>query len=454
MLDGNIDIGQHLGRIANGLDKLIGHALGLQVEYADPNVMRTHRLGNGLQQLSQIARRALGEVLVGKVSAPNARVLTDQNDLAHTTGDQVAHLGDNALGIARVITTADIRDHAEAAEAVATIGNLDVSNGALDSALDLRNIGSDLTLDTQHAIDDRHDAVLLVGLHKGSDLGQLVRQVVAIARRHTAAHDDGTRTNAVLNLVGELERGLDALGRCGGEERACIDDGDIGILWVECLLVARGGQKRTHAVGVNLVLSAPEGDVEHGAQRCIHVGEQSFRMILAVVGELQRLAVVLVAQELDNGLQRVLRSRGNTQLLGLDGHLDLELLILDVLVDLLGGRLVDTLDDMAEHAHGAARCRLRSIPRDSLEVDAALDELGAQDIDDLLGDKVGRGVDRKELVALRKLDRGAGILQVIALGNLARGLLEGVVDLLHVDLGHDVEAGIFSHDVSFRVRAA
>ena len=105
----------------------------------------------------------------------------------------------------------------------------------------MRNIGSDLTLDTQHAIDDRHDAVLLVGLHKGSDLGQLVRQVVAIARRHTAAHDDGTRTNAVLNLVGELERGLDALGRCGGEERACIDDGDIGILWVECLLVARGG---------------------------------------------------------------------------------------------------------------------------------------------------------------------------------------------------------------------
>ena len=63
-------------------------------------------------------------------------------------------------------------------------------------------------------------------------------------------------------------------------------------------------------------------------------------------------------------------------------------------------------------------------------------------------------MDRKELVALRKLDSGAGILQVIALGNLARSLLEGIIDLLHVDLGHDVEAGIFSHDVSFRVRAA
>ena len=100
MLHGNIDIGQHLGRIANGLDKLVGHALGLQVEHANPHIMRTHRLSNGLQQLRQIARRALGEVLVGKVGTPDARVLTDQNNLAHATGDQVAHLGDNALGIA------------------------------------------------------------------------------------------------------------------------------------------------------------------------------------------------------------------------------------------------------------------------------------------------------------------------------------------------------------------
>ena len=181
MLHGNIDIGQHLGRVANGLDKLVGHAFGLQVEYTNPDVMGTYRLSNGLQQLRQIARRALGEVLVGKVGTPDARVLTDQNDLAHTTGDQVANLGDNALGITRVITTADIRDHAEAAEAVAAIGDLDVGDSALDGALDLRNIGGNLALDAQRVIDDRHDAIFLVGLHKGRDLGQLVGQVVAIA---------------------------------------------------------------------------------------------------------------------------------------------------------------------------------------------------------------------------------------------------------------------------------
>lgn len=145
--------------------------------------MRAHGLGDGTQQLRQIARRAIGDVLVGKVGTPDARVLADQHDLAHTAGNQVAHLGDDALGIARMIAAADVGNHAEAAEAVAAIGNLDVGDSTLDGTFDLRDIGCNLALDTQHAIDDRHDAVFLVGLHKGSDLGQLVRQVIAIARR-------------------------------------------------------------------------------------------------------------------------------------------------------------------------------------------------------------------------------------------------------------------------------
>ena len=36
--------------------------------------------------------------------------------------------------------------------------------------------------------------------------------------------------------------------------------------------------QRHDTVGIDLVLGAPEGDIEHGAQRCIHVGERSFRM--------------------------------------------------------------------------------------------------------------------------------------------------------------------------------
>ena len=80
-----------------------------------------------------------------------------------------------------MITTADIWDHAEATEAVTAIGDLDVGDSALDGALDLRNIGGNLALHAKYVIDDRHDAVFLVGLHKGRDLGQLVGQVIPVA---------------------------------------------------------------------------------------------------------------------------------------------------------------------------------------------------------------------------------------------------------------------------------
>ena len=278
MLHGDIDIRQHLGRIANRLDKLVGHALGLQIEYADPDVVRAHGLGDGAQQLRQIARRALSDVLVGKVGTPNARVLTDQHDLAHTAGNQVANLGDNAFGIARMIATANVGDHAKAAKTIATIGDLDVGNGTLDGTLDLRDIGCNLALHAQYAIDDRDDTVFLIGLHKGRDLGKLVGQVIAVTRRHATAHDDGAGANAVLHLVSELERGLNALGRRRRKKRARVDDSDIGILRIECLLIARGGQPRTHAVGIDLVLSAAKRNVEYGTQRSIHVGERSFRV--------------------------------------------------------------------------------------------------------------------------------------------------------------------------------
>ena len=67
--------------------------------------------------------------------------------------------------------------------------------------------------------------------------------------------------------------------------------------------------------------------------------------------------------------------------------LTLSFLVLDVLVDLLGGRLVDTLDDMAEHAHGAADAACGASHETAFEVDAALDELGAQHVDNLLETK-------------------------------------------------------------------
>ena len=43
MLNRDIDIGKHFRGIANRSDKLIGHALGLQLENSNPYVQRTKR---------------------------------------------------------------------------------------------------------------------------------------------------------------------------------------------------------------------------------------------------------------------------------------------------------------------------------------------------------------------------------------------------------------------------
>ena len=63
--------------------------------------------------------------------------------------------------------------------------------------------------------------------------------------------------------------------------------------------------------------------------------------VLAVVDELERLAVVLPLEEGDDLLQRIARGRADAQLVTLDLDLHLELLGLDILVDLAGNVLFD-----------------------------------------------------------------------------------------------------------------
>lgn len=54
-------------------------------------------------------------------------------------------------------------------------------------------------------------------------------------------------------------------------------------------------------------------------------------MILTIVGELKRLTIVLIAQKADDLLEGILRGARDAKFIGLNGDLDLELLVLDVL---------------------------------------------------------------------------------------------------------------------------
>ena len=129
-----------------------------------------------------------------------------------------------------MIATAGVGDRAEAAVAVATIGNLDIGDGALNRALDTRNERRVDALDAKHLVHDRDDAVLLVGANECGDFGELIRELGTVSRGHAAAHDDASPANALGDLLGERKRGLDALGRRGGEERTRVDNHRISVL--------------------------------------------------------------------------------------------------------------------------------------------------------------------------------------------------------------------------------
>ena len=172
-------------------------------------------------------------------------------------------------------------------------------------------------------------------------------------------------------------------------------------------------------------------------------------MRIAVVGELQRNAVVLLAQEGDDLLQVVAFGAAHAQLVALYLNLYLELLGLDVLGDALGDILLDTLLDDAHGADHPAGGVLGRAPFDGLEVDLALDEVRVEHVDDLAAHEVARGEHGDGLGSLVEIDLRSGILEVITLLETLLGVVEGVLDLLHVGLGDDVEAVVLGHDLPF-----
>jgi hypothetical protein len=146
-----------------------------------------------------------------------------------------------------------------------------------------------------------------------------------------------------------------------------------------------------------------------------------------VVGSQQRLHL----------LERVARLRRDPQLVTLDRGRYLELRGLDLLdhgLCLVGG---DAVDERDVEAVVAARSRLGFVVVERLQADLALDQLGLEHVERRHDALFGVRADGDAVA--RPLHRRAGVLEVVALRDLLGGLVDRVVDLLPVDLGHDVE---------------
>src|SRR5659263_125780 len=157
------------------------------------------------------------------------------------------------------------------------------------------------------------------------------------------------------------------------------------------------------------------------------------------------LDVLSALQQGDDVLEVVAGLRAHPHLV--TGDLGLHALgglVADQFGDLLRGLLVQALPERSgEPVLLAGRLGFAVTGVDGLEGDPTPDELGLEDVEDGLH-SLGRVGDHEDRVAAPG-DGGAHALEVVALGDLLGGLVEGVVHLLPVDLADDVERGIGGH---------
>jgi hypothetical protein len=153
---------------------------------------------------------------------------------------------------------------------------------------------------------------------------------------------------------------------------------------------------------------------------------------------------VLALEQSDDRLQVVLLLGRDPELVPLDLRLDaFRPLIADDLRDLLRVVLRDALFQRdGQPVLLAGQLRVAGVQY--LERDTALDQLVLEHVQDRLGPLLAVGADLHPVVA-RPGDRRADVAEVEPGADLLARLVQCVVDLLPVELGHDVEGGICRH---------
>ena len=323
VLHRQVDVGHDLGDLGHGLQQWPLELVGLEVEQPQPldavdlcEFAQQHR-GQGAPALVAVPR--------AEVLAPAGGVLADQHQLAGTLLAQPCGLGDQLVDPTGLEATAEGRDGTEGAHAVAAAGDLEVRPRALGvvgpdresraagrHAGEIGVVGGDAldggalrwclllggghdqqgeaapdaagalgtggrrgrgrlgvhTADAVHCLTGE-DAVHGLGQRRvptetddsvclRDRLGQFVR----VALRH-AAHDDD-RLGAALLEVARSQDGVDRLLLGRRDERAGVDQHDVGTVRVVDDLVAVDVEHALQLVGVDLVAATPERHHRHG----------------------------------------------------------------------------------------------------------------------------------------------------------------------------------------------
>src|SRR5262249_25805489 len=371
---------------------------------------------------------------IAQVAAVGRGILGDQVDLERPGGGQRLSLGEEIGHRTALVPAADLRDDAEAAGVVAALRDLEIRGPPRARANARRGgeRGKHVRRLAEHAwrVGRRQahrvrEPQEVSGADEDVDLGEFVAQLVGVALGEAAGDDEAPARPTGLDAR-QLEDRVDRLLLGRADEGARVHDQHVRGVGIEDQLVSGARELAEHDLAVDLVLRTAqrdEADARHGSH--------------ARAGGLPGDPEVGLTDELHRGLQVVTLLPRHPQLVALDRDLDLELRPLhdlDDLARLVGGNALLQLDPLLGRAHrpGLDRTFLQRLER-HLPLGELLLQYLAQGPD---LEVVGRAQQQRLLFAL---DGRVGALEVEALPDLAQGLVDGVVDLLEVDLADDVE---------------
>ena len=213
-----------------------------------------------------------------EIVSPDAGVLSDEDDLAHAVAHEFRHLVIDSRKRVTAIPSADMRNHAVRAEAIATIRDLDVGTRGIRVAYQGSVGAHERHVAVEQPRDLLDNVVLIVCREKARGLDKLGGEVVAVARRHATGDEHLELPASRVLAPHEVEDDLEALLHGTSQKRAGVDDDEIGIVGVVDDREAGGGKACLHLVGVDLVLGTAkrhEGDA--GCAIHVHAPSGSWR---------------------------------------------------------------------------------------------------------------------------------------------------------------------------------
>ena len=255
MLEGDVDVVEHLRFTGDDVDEGVVQIVGVQVVQANPVK----------GQLAQLGEQRPQHPLVVEVDAVAGDVLGDDDELLHPGVGQGLGLRQQGLHGTAAVAAPQLGNDTEGAPVVAALGDLQVGGvggGGGDARpvlLRVVDIPEAVGRAPGHQLlQGGDDLGVAAGAHDAVHLGQLLHQLVLIALGQ-AAGDQQLAQLPLLFQLGQLQDILNGLALGGVDKAAGVEHRRVRPLGLGGDLMPSASDQCHHLLGVHQILGAAQG---------------------------------------------------------------------------------------------------------------------------------------------------------------------------------------------------